>query len=175
MLADLEEHTVASLPDAGLTLVRTVGSGGFRCGAVVSTFQVSGLRVSQTWSSRLPRCAISSQCVATLRLKSSQPKMRPCEALASPHRRGATWCVVDAPNGDRDGVAPEISLRYLITQVVQKTLRRWSQQSQDGRIIRPIQNDYLSSALFFLVGLTLVGLTGRADAGRADIGRADRI
>jgi hypothetical protein len=38
MLADLEQHTVASLPDAGLTLVRTVGSGGFRCGAVVSTF-----------------------------------------------------------------------------------------------------------------------------------------
>jgi hypothetical protein len=27
MLADLEEHTAASLPDAGLTLVRTVGSG----------------------------------------------------------------------------------------------------------------------------------------------------
>jgi hypothetical protein len=27
MLADFEEHTVASLPDAGLTLVRTVGSG----------------------------------------------------------------------------------------------------------------------------------------------------
>jgi hypothetical protein len=27
MLADLEEHTAASLPDAGLTLVRTAGSG----------------------------------------------------------------------------------------------------------------------------------------------------
>jgi hypothetical protein len=27
MLADLDEHTAASLPDAGLTLVRTVGSG----------------------------------------------------------------------------------------------------------------------------------------------------
>lgn len=27
MLADLEEHTAASLPDAGLTLLRTVGSG----------------------------------------------------------------------------------------------------------------------------------------------------
>ena len=107
ILADLEEHTAASLPDAGLTLVRTVGSGVALLAAPLASQRAarparrSGriahgrnrLRVSATYSKAPGFCTVGQISVVRLTtqrrtLLSGGPSSEPQRDLPTPGTQG---------------------------------------------------------------------------------------